>query len=86
MEPAEDSIGARSPRSRCVAPARLGDPPRARFRRLPEDRPIDLNALVAPYVGAVVVGLVVGGRLILLAIVAVQARRQSADCGAGSTG
>ena len=31
----------------------------ARFRRLPEDRPIDLNALVAPYLGAIVVGLLV---------------------------
>ena len=45
-------------------------------RCLPEDRPIDLNALVAPYVGAIVVGLVVVVLLLLL-IVVVQARRQS---------
>src|SRR4026209_1709989 len=75
MEPAEDSIG-RPRGSWSMPPARRGCPPSARFRRLPEDRPIDLNALVAPYLGAIVVGLILLV-LLLLAIVIVQSRRQS---------
>ena len=59
-----------------MADARLGWPPKDPVRRLPEDRPIDLNALVAPYLGAIVVGLVVVV-LLLLVVVAVQSRRQS---------
>ena len=75
MEPAEDSIG-RDPGSRRVAPARLGAAEQPASDACGEDRPIDLNALVAPYLGAIVVGLVVVV-LLLLVIVAVQARRQS---------
>ena len=41
---------------------------------MPEDRPIDLNALVAPYLGLIVVGLAVL-ILLLLLLVAGQARR-----------
>ncbi len=59
-----------------MAPARLGWPPSDPVRRLPEDRPIDLNAFVAPYLGAIVVGLVIAV-LILLVVVVVQSRRQS---------
>lgn len=56
--------------------ARLGPPPRDTVRRLPEDRHIDLNVIVAPYLGAIVVGLLVAV-LLLLIVVAVQARRLS---------
>ncbi len=76
---AEDSIGGGSrPRLgwRRAPDARLDRPPSDPFRRLPEDRPIDLNALVAPYLGAIVVGLVVAVVLLLI-VVAVQARRGS---------
>ncbi len=59
-----------------MADARLGSPPKDLVRRLPEDRPIDLNALVAPYLGAIVVGLVIAVLLLLVAV-AVQSRRQS---------
>jgi hypothetical protein len=43
-------------------------------RRLPEDRPIDLNALVAPYLGLIVLGLA-AFMLLLLLLIAGQARR-----------
>jgi hypothetical protein len=43
---------------------------------VPEDPPIDLNALVAPYLGAVVVGLLILAAILVL-VVLVQARRQS---------
>jgi Protein of unknown function (DUF4446) len=43
-------------------------------RRLPEDRPIDLNALVAPYLGLIVVGLATF-MLLLILIMAGQVRR-----------
>jgi hypothetical protein len=43
-------------------------------RRLPEDRPIDLNALVAPYLGLIVLGLA-AFILLLLLLIAGQARR-----------
>lgn len=80
---AEDSIDrgkGRPPRplagERRVAGARLGSP-RSRAASTPaEDRPIDLNALVEPYRGAAVIGLVVVA-LVLLGIVIVQARRIS---------
>jgi hypothetical protein len=45
-------------------------------RRLPEDRPIDLNALVAPYIGLITVGLAVVVVLLLL-MMGIQSRRQS---------
>jgi Protein of unknown function (DUF4446) len=41
---------------------------------LPEDRPIDLNAAVEPYLGAAVIALGIAV-LVLLVIVAIQARR-----------
>ena len=74
MEPGEDSIG-RDRGSRSVPPARLA-PPSSPSDARAEDRPIDLNALVAPYLGAIVVGLLVVV-LLLLVIVTVQARRQA---------
>jgi hypothetical protein len=43
---------------------------------VPEDPPIDLNALVAPYVGAILVGLVILAALLVVSV-AIQARRQS---------
>ena len=45
-------------------------------RRLPEDRHIDLNAIVAPNLGAVVVGLLIAV-VLLLGVNLVQARRLS---------
>ena len=59
-----------------MADARLGTPPSGPVQRLPEDRPIDLNALVAPYQGAIVIGLA-AAVVFLIAVVVVQWRRQS---------
>jgi len=42
--------------------ARLGPPVDPCPGRAEEDRPIDLNAAVAPYVGAAIVGLGIAGR------------------------
>jgi len=57
-------------------PARLGRPPSDPTRRLPEDRPIDLNALVEPNLGAIV--LAIGAVLLALVLaVAVLVRRTS---------
>ncbi len=60
---------------RAGPPARLG-PPVAAFAAdaRPEDPAIDLNAFVAPFVGAAVVGLFLAV-LVLLFVVLVQARR-----------
>ena len=59
-----------------MADARLRSLSSDPVRRLPEDRPIDLNALVAPYVGAIVIGLLIAV-VVLFLIVLVQARRQA---------
>ena len=60
---------------RAGPPARLGPPAaRARRGRPTEDPPIDLNALVTPFVGAAVVGLTVVA-LVLLVLALIQARR-----------
>jgi hypothetical protein len=56
------------------APARLGPPVDPRPDHPAEDPAIDLNAAVAPYLGAAIVGLG-GAILVLLLIVLVQARR-----------
>jgi uncharacterized protein DUF4446 len=55
-------------------PARLGPPVDPRPDHPAEDPAIDLNAAVAPYVGAAIVGLG-GAILVLLVAVLVQARR-----------
>jgi hypothetical protein len=54
--------------------ARLGPPVDPCPGTAEEDRPIDLNAAVAPYVGAAIVGLGIAA-LVLLLLVLVQARR-----------
>ena len=51
-----------------------GDPPNDRSFAVPEDRPIDLNAAVSPYVGVAVVLLAVAV-VVLLLVAAIQARR-----------
>jgi len=75
---AEDSIG-RVPQwiGRGGPPARLGPPAEARCSPIstrPEDRPIDLNALVEPALGAVVIGFGLA-ILVLLALVLGQVRQ-----------
>jgi hypothetical protein len=59
-----------------VPPARLESPPRRLRGRLPEGRPIDLNTLVTPYLGVIVVALSVMV-LVLILVAFIQARRQS---------
>ena len=51
---------------RAEAPARLGPPSPSRPGGHPEDRAIDLNAIVAPYVGAALVGLALAAVALLL--------------------
>jgi Protein of unknown function (DUF4446) len=55
-------------------PARLGAPCRTRLDHPAEDLSIDLNAAVAPYVGAAIVGLA-AAVLVLLLLLNLQARR-----------